>query len=266
MSTTDPFQAAEYYGEFVEIAYLMYYGDTSNSLTPPPPQNLADMGYEIALYIAAVDYFIDDSTERFFGFVARNTKMPSLFVIAIRGTEGTIEWLIDFEVWPTEFTTIPAAGLVEYGFFSIFQTMRFLDPAGQEVSAADAAALLAPAAGAASPSVTVVGHSLGGALATMYALALLYNDPSLQPVTTLYTLASPALGDSTFAAFFAQYVQNSYRVWNEFDPVPLALPFYTHVDGGGNMISQTWEQFEAIASIPCEHELPTYLWLLNPNN
>lgn len=263
MQTYDPL-TAERYGEFVEYAVEMYYSDPTN-LTPAPPSGFSDTGFEIVAYVNAIDRFVDETEMKFFGFVARSTSQPAQIVIAVRGTEASLEWLIDLEIWPTEFTPIPAAGYVEYGFFSIFTTMIFVTAPNQPIALDDLLKTLV--SDSADPSITIVGHSLGGALATMLTLVVLDNDPSLVPYTTLYTLASPALGDGTFADYFDATVQTSFRVWNEFDLVPRALVFYTHVSGAGDEIIQTLEQIESIEFTPlCEHELTTYLWLLNPNN
>src|SRR5205085_2641502 len=118
MQTYDPL-TAERYGEFVEYAVEMYYSDPTN-LTPVPPSGFSGTGFEIVAYVNAIDRFVDENEMKFFGFVARSTSQPAQIVIAIRGTEASLEWLIDLEVWPIEFTPIPAAGYVEYGFFSIF--------------------------------------------------------------------------------------------------------------------------------------------------
>jgi triacylglycerol lipase len=187
-------------------------------------------------------------------------------VIALRGTVDYTEWFDDLEVWPVPFTPVPDAGWVENGFFQIFQSMQARGEDGPPVSPYDLLASLLDGSDIA--SVTVVGHSLGGALATMFALVAAVGNPELASLLTLYTLASPALGDGTFADYFDTHVPQSFRVWNEADIVPLALTFlYTHVDGTGNEIIQTPEQIaDIVPSWSCEHGLLTYLWLLDPNN
>lgn len=254
---------AAYYGEFVAYAVEMYLGDPSN-LTPTPPSDFKNLGYQIIAYIDAVDIFFDDSRKVCFGFIAQSKADPRQFVAAIRGTEATLEWLIDFEVWPTSFTTIPDAGLlVEHGFFSIFETMTYVDPQGRPLSLAD----LLDTIGGAANRLTIAGHSLGGALVTMLALQAIEINPKVGLNMAVYTLASPAVGDAAFADYFDARVRNSFRVWNEYDIVPRAFWFYTHVSGAGNEIVQTDQQYdEIIFSPPCEHELTTYLWLLNPDN
>ncbi|PSB24656.1 lipase family protein [Stenomitos frigidus] len=80
-------------------------------------------------------------------------------------------------------------------------------------------------------SVTVTGHSLGGALATLCAVDVQYN---FSPVDVeLYTFGSPRVGNSGFRDSFNQRVPKSYRFVYGMDIVP-ALPRpwqgYSHVD------------------------------------
>jgi triacylglycerol lipase len=77
-------------------------------------------------------------------------------------------------------------------------------------------------------SIGVVGHSLGGNLATVYAPWLLYQfqqnsitppTPSLFPVMTF---AAPSAGNQPFAEAFDSSFPSSWRYYNEIDIVPMA--------------------------------------------
>jgi hypothetical protein len=76
-------------------------------------------------------------------------------------------------------------------------------------------------------SIGVVGHSLGGALSTVFAPWLYYqitavanqSAPSLFPV---FTFAAPTAGNSQFAAAFDTLFPNSWRYLNALDLVPMA--------------------------------------------
>lgn len=263
MPNFDPTVAARY-GVFVEYAYQMFAaleraGDPGN-LTPPTPAGFTTTtDTTIVAYLSALDTFITGE-RRFYGFMARGVSSPNHLVIAIRGTADFTEWFDDFEIWPVAFAPIPAAGSVEHGFYELFASMQALDPAGQPLGLYGLPAL----AGAALPTITIVGHSLGSAIATMFALAALNENPDLTPLTTLYTLASPALGDDRFADYFNAHVPLSQRVWNTADIVPRALNwFYTQVDQDGDSITPP---AEVRATWACEHALTTYLWLLDPTN
>ena len=71
-------------------------------------------------------------------------------------------------------------------------------------------------------AVTVTGHSLGGALATLCAVDLQYNFPNLTRLE-IYTFGAPRVGNSGFSDAYNERVPRSYRFVNGMDIVP-ALP------------------------------------------
>ena len=88
-------------------------------------------------------------------------------VIAIRGTEGIQEWVHDAEFLQVPCPFLAAAGNTEDGFTAMYNSLRTGDPAGSP-SVVDALATLPftqPVT-----SMTICGHSMGGALATLLAL------------------------------------------------------------------------------------------------
>jgi alpha-beta hydrolase superfamily lysophospholipase len=114
----------------------------------------------------------------------------------------------------------------------------------------------------AATSVTVCGHSLGGALATLLTLDVGLNTSCHAP--TAYTYASPRVGDHIFAGSYNAAIAASHRISNRQDLVPklppiLPLP-YEHVNTRyplnppPNAINPT---------IPRMHHLTTYLWLMS---
>ncbi|MEO0407493.1 MAG: lipase family protein [Cyanobacteria bacterium P01_A01_bin.135] len=70
--------------------------------------------------------------------------------------------------------------------------------------------------------VAVTGHSLGGALATLCAVDLQYNFPSLKSLEA-YTFGAPRVGNRGFSESYNERVPRSYRFVNGMDIVP-ALP------------------------------------------
>jgi predicted lipase len=64
----------------------------------------------------------------------------------------------------------------------------------------------------AATSVTVCGHSLGGALATLLTLDVGLNTSCRTP--TAYTYASPRTGDHIFAGSYNAAIPSSYRIEN----------------------------------------------------
>jgi hypothetical protein len=191
-----------------------------------------------------------------FGFLALSPAKE--LVAAIRGTATILEWLHDasFLMVPS-----PIAGLhgsTEDGFTAVYRSLR-IGRANGTVSAKDSVKSYLDT-GAAN-AVTICGHSLGGALATLLTVDVAINTSCHTPVS--YTYASPRTGDHFFAGSYNAAIPSSYRIENRQDLVPklppiLPLP-YEHVNTKyelnppPNKISPT---------IACMHHLTTYLWLL----
>lgn len=272
---------AVFYGTFVRAAYAMYESDRSNA-TPegrgiPPSHRLVG-------WIQMSDFLIGSVPSSFYGFVAQETGKPSAFVIAIRGASNFLEWFDDFDIFSTAFVEAPNAGRVSQGFHRIYQTMNvvwkndvsthtvpkslehvgsFASQIGElaRLEIALATARLGDRAFASEPSVVVTGHSLGAALATMYALDNVVNGKLLNPLAC--TFASPRVGNAAFARAFDGLSTTSWRIVNAQDIVPNLPPDifgYRHV-----------ARLESISSIGkirptpgCWHRLSSYLYLLDP--
>lgn len=255
----DPMQAYRY-GVLVEFAYQMYLNNLGN-LTPPVPDNFPKDDYQIVLYLTAVDHILCDQERKFFGFLAQSLPNPTEYVVALRGTEKLLEWLIDAEFLPRPFTPVPAAGDVEDGFLSIYATLTGI-PKNEPASAPQINAQQAIQQSvnqSSGGSLVIAGHSLGASLAELLALDMAVNHPINE--LTLYTLAAPKTGGDDFQRIFNQKVGASYRVYNEPDIVPKVPPLYQQVNEGEEIDSKNFAQLKH--SVLCYHELTTYLYLLN---
>src|SRR6516162_7652386 len=85
------------------------YGAAVGSLNPPVDERVAAAGWTIVGYLTAQDALIpakgaplrtlqvDPRHRVFFGFLARNKTDPTSYAVAIRGTQGLVEWVIDAE-------------------------------------------------------------------------------------------------------------------------------------------------------------------------
>jgi predicted chitinase/pimeloyl-ACP methyl ester carboxylesterase len=270
---------AAQYGLFVEAAYSMYTADPNN-LTPKPTSNFPQ-GYQLAAWVQMQDFIVLSSAPAFYGFLAQNVSDPTQFVLAIRGTETPEEWWDNFtSILKTPFS-VPNCGSVALGFDRIYRTMEIVErPTGAAVAsrslkpvgsfAAQAASLVRRLSDAATPrvagvpataSITVVGHSLGAALATLYTVENAKGDKIHNP--TLCTFASPRVGDADFVAAFSALPLTSWRIVNAPDKVPtLPLEFagFRHVG-----VEQVFDSSTiAKASLTCWHAMATYLSLLDP--
>jgi pimeloyl-ACP methyl ester carboxylesterase len=117
-------------------------------------------------------------------------------------------------------------------------------------------------------SLTICGHSLGGALATLLALDVAANSSAPFNNPTVYTYASPKTGNPQFVSTYNHIVPDTVRIANRLDLVPkLPLPpLYDHVLGlfelnpvQLGLPPKVLVKFDIV----CEHILHTYLYLLS---
>jgi Lipase (class 3) len=184
-------------------------------------------------------------------------------VLAVRGTEGIHEWIHDADFLLVTCPFLAGAGHTEDGFTAMYLSMTIsIDPTCPSVlQALPTLKFPRPVA-----SITVCGHSLGGALATLLALDIAANTPFEHP--TVYTYASPRTGGPQFAATYNQVVPNTFRIAGRVDLVPkLPLPpLYDHVVGLYDLNSVQLALPPRILIKPelgCLHFLSSYLHLLS---
>src|SRR5471032_838118 len=153
---------------FVADMYTTFPGQ----ITPPIDGRLS-AGWKVLGYITATDAVLriggqlGKGAEVFYGVLARSLADPTQHVVAVRGTAGIVEWIED-----AEFVSIGnpgGPGSVESGFWDIYASM-LLKTSAVDVGVS-AKAGIAAAVGL-TGTVTVVGHSLGSALATYLAFDL----------------------------------------------------------------------------------------------
>jgi hypothetical protein len=185
-------------------------------------------------------------------------------VIAVRGTEGILEWIHDAEFLQVPCPFLAGAGHTEDGFTAMYESLR----TGAEP---DSPTVVNALATLSFPhpvtSVTICGHSLGGALATLLALDVAANTDFTGP--GVYSYGSPRTGDSLFASTFDQVVSDSYRIANRLDIVPALPPpiDYEHVlnpyELNSIRLTPLPPKILVKSTVACEHSLATYLYLLS---
>jgi hypothetical protein len=192
-----------------------------------------------------------------FGFLAVSDAKE--LVAVIRGTDTILEWLHDASFLMVPCPIAGANGLTEDGFTEVYRSLRIGIDNGT-LSVKDSIRSYLDTGAAA--SVTICGHSLGGALATLLTLDVGLNTRCRSPAA--YTYASPRTGDHIFAGSYNAAIAASHRIANRQDLVPklppiLPLP-YEHVNTRYPLIPPP----NAInPTIPCMHHLTTYLWLMS---
>lgn len=221
------------FGELIEQAYLL-------DQIPMPTLDLSSWGFALIDVIFCKD--VDQL--RPFGIVAEHTQTGET-VVAFRGTEGWAEWAedADFVLDPSP---MRAGARTERGFTRLYGSMR--GSSGGKINIPSSAA-----------NVTICGHSLGGALATLLAAEL--------AAPLLVTFGSPRVGDDAFALWAETRIGEVVRYSNQHDivptlpaPIPILLP-YVHVGEALPLIPS-----KAITnSVSCHHSLQTYLFALDPS-
>jgi len=191
-----------------------------------------------------------------FGFILQAPNND--LVIALRGTAGIWEWIHDCEFLPVECPFLAGAGRTDDGFTAIYNSLEVATVPARVVDT-----LTALPFNHASNSLTICGHSLGGALATLLALDVAVNTTFKNP--TVYTYASPRIGDALFVSTYNQAVPNTFRIANRVDIVPRLPPFYEHAAGlyELNPVKLIPPTFLIKCEFGCEHHMTSYLHLLS---
>lgn len=286
------------YGKFVNTVYQMFDLNPGNLTPPLPPPSDPDAlpsGWELAAWVQMSDFAVTGRRDpTFYGIIARNVADPYSLILAIRGTEGLIEWFDDVVCFPKPFAPVPKAGDVSMGFDDIYSTMRVVrctSPGAADAKNATPEPMLAqtladqieelltklpaPAEGpsalheAGKYDLVVTGHSLGAALATLYTMEHAMKkkaDPTRAIVLDrVCTFGSPRVGMEAFVRTFDTLPIDSWRIVNQQDlvpklppSIPLLLP-YQHVD-----TAYTFDSTGIVKpNLGCWHHMTTYLHLLN---
>ena len=262
----------------LDVVRAIEFGQLVNATYATPPSDLKNaagqtlsaggIDYVVITTVYANDLATDMNPSRAddevsIGLICQVNQSGDV-VIAIRGTEGILEWIHDAEFDQVPCPFLAGAGHTEDGFTAMYESLR----TGAEPDSPTVVNALAkltfphPVS-----SVTICGYSLGGALATLLALDVAANTVFTEPA--IYSYASPRTGDSLFAGTFDQVVSNSYRIANRLDIVPALPPplDYDHVLNPYELIPIRLTPFPpkilVKSTVACEHSLATYLYLLS---
>jgi hypothetical protein len=184
--------------------------------------------------MAAAEAAVADPTA--FGFVVRETATGAVLV-CIRGTQTPREWLHNFTAVPNPFTLVPGFGLVHLGFERMHRSVR--------ASIASAINTLPT-----DTRITVLGHSLGGAMATLTAVDLKRNFARTN--LDVCTVGGPRVGKSDFRRNFNREIADCFRVTNQFDIVP-------HVPSLLTAWNHVGDEIEVDGNVENAHSLEAYL-------
>jgi hypothetical protein len=254
-------------GQVLQAAYEVPAGDLTQRAGEliPTQYDPFSRGYTILSTIYGNDLITDWNPSRganivSYGYVVQDEGRN--LVIVVRGTEGIAEWMHDAAFLQKPYPFMVGAGMTEDGFTTVYEHLS-VDP-GLQLRLADCLASLPIRAPI--ESISICGHSLGGALVTLLALEL-YGKHGVNP--SVYTYASPRTGDDLFAATYDALIPETYRIANQLDLVPklpLAdpgplLPHYQHV-GRPVSLNPFGLALKVAVTFRCEHLLTNYQYLL----
>lgn len=215
------------YAEAAQFSALVMYGwdicDTNlHCLSPEPDPRIAGSGWDIVGYLTGGDKIIksgvsirnkmpgvshQDEDRVGYGYLAKN--LANDYIAVIRGTNSAEEWCDDFDFIHCS-PSAPLEGKVDRGFYNIYKTIRFntLETDGSSNSLPLFEGITQAVA---SSHLTVLGHSLGAALATYLTadLAALIDTSRLNACL----FVSPKPGNSAFSTYFSRSVPH-YQVFN----------------------------------------------------
>jgi triacylglycerol lipase len=253
------------YGYLVAFAEGMYVPD---QIVPRPEPRIAASGFDVVGHLIAQDVLIPALTAPagqrklslrpttvFFGFLARSQADPNHYVAAVRGTNGFAEWAINGEFLSVAWPAQPGAS-VEQGFSDIYKTMTLVGVDGAQIGTKAADGIAHVVGGG---TVTVCGHSLGGAIATYLSFdvaGLVGNRGSA------CLFASPRTGDLAWTNGYKARVQTYLLIDYVLDIVPYvpfeppAMPYQTLP--GARVLQPNAAQAEVRFDISANHNLFSY--------
>lgn len=136
-------------------------------------------------------------------------KFNKIVYVVFRGTAGDKDIVTDIRCLPKEVHIDGKECHIHRGFYKAYESVKD-DIKLDEYK---------------DYKVVACGHSLGGALATIFITSITHKD------VAIVTFGSPRVGDSRFVSIFKSKINETYRFVHENDVVPMVPKIYDHVTG-----------------------------------
>jgi len=165
-------------------------------------------------------------------------------IIAFRGTRESVDWIIsNAKMFPVQIRDCENAHNVKVhrGFQ---RTLDFGDKT-TELRSLDAIFNYLEDFELLNKQIAITGHSLGGALATLFATKFRSRWTELcdANLSEVVTFGAPAVGLQSFKSFYGDLAKKTFRIINKADGVPFTPPvFYRHVG------QEIWLNDKSVAS------------------
>jgi len=181
------------------------------------------------------------------GFIAKHKRE---FFIVFRGTMTNTEWFNDFNIRLTPYHE-KDLGKVHDGFLRTYNPFR--QPIRDSLQGKHL-----------NRKLFITGHSLGAGLATLAAADLASEGIADSP--TIYTFASPRVGDNQFATKYNELMEGrSFRITNSCDlatSIPFPVPFLKFLGGYFTHVETPVEFNIQTEDVGKNHNMETYLTAL----
>lgn len=209
-------------------AYTDYANSSNPDYIPPALQDGKTTFNFIQRFTGFDDVIWGDGDEERYGLIYQSAAQNGTYLIAFRGTSSEYDMLLDLESGVkanfhpyTDPGNFPSNIEIGDGFDKIYSTKNHSMPSSmQEQIFASIKTLPTPAS-----QVLITGHSLGGALASLFTLDLAVSLPGI--AISSITFASPRVGTANWQTIYndTYKLQNkTIRVRNSYDLVPKVPP------------------------------------------
>jgi hypothetical protein len=179
-----------------QLAYAAYYAYEDS-------KQFVDRIVGSRIGLLSIEQFYATDTE-INGFVGKLEKEPNEVVVGFTGTQFSSPKTVSLDL-DQELVKFVTGGKVSRGFSKAWRSVR--DIIFEYLSGMQRISC-----------IWVVGHSLGGAIATLCSAELKRAGPSVDVVT--YTFASPRVGDYFFSTAYNRLGIHSNRIQNYWDIIP----------------------------------------------